>query len=76
MRIKSYPSETLNNTEILSHRKTKNGLTGKFYESSGEMAKHTKKSLKILIIIKAHCSHKHRCYTNDKQVVLGRLNSK
>lgn len=43
MRIKGYPSERLNNTEILSHRKTKNGLTGKFYESSREMAKHQKK---------------------------------
>lgn len=30
MRIKGYPSERLNNTEMLSRRKTKNGPTGKF----------------------------------------------
>jgi len=30
MRIKGYPSKRLNDTEILSHRKTKNGLTGAF----------------------------------------------
>lgn len=42
MRIKGYLSEGFCNTEISSHRKSKNGLIEKFI-SSGKIAKHKQK---------------------------------